>query len=454
MSRWKRARIPRLKGNFLRGFSLSDCPSQTFSWQVAQYCERLVETEEIDVIEAQEWEAPLYYLQLRRAFGLGPHKQPPCLIHLHSPTRLIFQHNQWDTSLTDFLPLSRREEYSIQAADGLICPSRYLANEAERLFSLKPGAVQVIPYPLGDTPAIERTPETWERNSVCYVGRIELRKGVVEWVDAAVQVAESRSDVRFDFVGSDTSLTGGAGASVREYLDQRIPRHLRPRFRFHGSQSREDLLRTLATVSLAVVPSQWDNLPFTCIEAMSTGLPVLASPNGGMAELIADGESGWIASDATPAGLARSLRLALDTSGIRRAAMGAQASLTARRLCSNESILRRHLELRSQLARDGATKSFQVPGFGVAEEGRTGMGVVVTCMDRPELLQECLASVREQTAPAKMMVAVINERHRAAVGVLDRVQPIYVSTSSSEAARKRGANELLAAIPDCAAWHF
>ena len=129
----------------LRGFSLSDCPSQTFSWQVAQYCERLVETEEIDVIEAQEWEAPLYYLQLRRAFGLGPHKQPPCLIHLHSPTRLIFQHNQWDTSLTDFLPLSRREEYSIQAADGLICPSRYLANEAERLYSLKPGAVQVIP---------------------------------------------------------------------------------------------------------------------------------------------------------------------------------------------------------------------------------------------------------------------------------------------------------------------
>ena len=43
---------------------------QCFSWQAALLTEQLVEEEGIDIIEAQEYEAPLYYFQLRRALGL------------------------------------------------------------------------------------------------------------------------------------------------------------------------------------------------------------------------------------------------------------------------------------------------------------------------------------------------------------------------------------------------
>src|SRR6185312_16302863 len=117
----------------------------------------------------------------------------------------------------------------------------------------------------------------------------------------------------FDFIGSDTSLDGGPGRSVRDYLNGRIPRLLRRRFRFHGSMSREKLIGVLSKSPLAVVPSQWENLPYSCIEAMCTGLPVLVSPTGGMAELIADNESGWVAPETTPAGLASALRRFLDT---------------------------------------------------------------------------------------------------------------------------------------------
>src|SRR4029450_5985049 len=79
-----------------RGLLASSFPSQAFSWQAALLAERLIENEGIDVVEAQEWEAPLYYLQLRRALNLGPARRPPGVIHLHSPSERIFAAKQCD----------------------------------------------------------------------------------------------------------------------------------------------------------------------------------------------------------------------------------------------------------------------------------------------------------------------------------------------------------------------
>jgi glycosyltransferase involved in cell wall biosynthesis len=354
----------------LRLLAGSDCPSQLFSWQAARYAERLIESEPIDIIEAQEWEAPLYYLQVRRALGLGPSRRPPCIVHLHSPSQMIFQFNEWDQTLTDVQPLLRFEEFSIRNADALLCPSHYLAQGVANLFDLDASRIEVIPYPMGiETPVLERKPEVWARNAICFVGRLELRKGVVEWVDAAIQIASTEPSnlhpVSFDFFGSDTSLSGGMGASVLQSLRRRIPRALRHRFCFHGSRTRDQLLRALAQVAVAVVPSRWENFPFTCIEAMSTGLPILASPNGGMAEMIVDNESGWIAADATADGLADALRRVLATTPAQRAAMGRRAAESIRQLCGNVSIVARQIAFRRQVAATPTVKRLptSVPGI-------------------------------------------------------------------------------------------
>src|ERR1700722_8678764 len=146
----------------LKQLASSTCPTQLFSWQAARYVEALLEREHIDAIEAQEWEAPLYYLLARRAAGLGPKQQPPCIVHLHSPSQMIFEYNEWDQTLTDFLPLSRFEEYTIRSADALLCPSRYLAQQVTDLFDLGPNRVEVIPYAMGvETPVLPRSPEVW-----------------------------------------------------------------------------------------------------------------------------------------------------------------------------------------------------------------------------------------------------------------------------------------------------
>lgn len=391
--------------------------AQRFALQSAALIERLVSTEEIDVIEAQEYDAPLHIYQLRRALGLGPPRLPPCIIQLHSPSEFIFRHNEWDMGSRDFQMRKRSEDFSIGTADALLCPSRYLSRQAEAHYGLPDGRITVLPLPIGETAEQHRPLASWEAGVICYVGRLEPRKGVIEWVEAAVAVAEDHPEARFEFVGADLPYTNGR--TVKQHLLARIPRRLRHRFTFHGSRPREDVMAILGRSCAAAVPSRWENFPNTCIEAMCTGTPVIATREGGMAEMIEDGQSGWLAARADPAGLAEALRRALATPPRRRAEMGACASRRIRAMCDNARTLTAQLAFRREVAERGACRSLALPPTLPwarqrldhvrpavrPKEERRGCGIVVTC--RGDGLDRALAHVSAQQEPPTAVVVVV-----------------------------------------------
>ncbi len=385
-------------------------PAQAFAWQAALRAEALVASEGVDVIEAQEWEAPLYYLQLRRALGLGPAQRPPCLVHIHSPSERIFAANGWDTTVADYAPAAALEEYCITTADAVLAPSRFVADETMARYGLDPALVTVVPYPRGDVPVMARTTQVWTAGSICHVGRLELRKGVLEWAEAIAMVAADHPDLRFDFVGGDTPVHVTGGPTVGRAMLARLPRRVRGQVRFHGTRDRAGVLDVLAGARVAVVPSRWENFPYSCIESMSTGLPVIASPNGGMREMLSDGESGWIAPDVTPAGLAQALRRALATPVAARQQMGTAAAAAIRRLCDNDTIVGRHLELKSRLARLGVRRGAALDSPAPARASQDtpavdGIAVVVAGGADGGARERCLASLRAQTlAPAAVRV--------------------------------------------------
>jgi glycogen synthase len=414
------------------GLLTSSCPAQSFSWQAAFVAEQLVADEGIDVIEAQEWEAPLYYFQLRRALRLGPPRQPPCVVHLHSPSEQIFTANGWDKTITDYAPIAAMEAYCIAAADAVLAPSRYVADQAIARYAIDARDVHVIPYPLGEALPVRRAPEAWSRDTICHVGRLEPRKGVIEWAEAVAMVSAEHAGLRADFVGGDTPLHATGGQGVRHAMLDRVPRDARARFTFHGTRDRAGVGEILGTAFAAVVPSRWENFPYSCIEAMASGLPVVASPHGGMCELIVDGESGWIAADGSPKGLADALRRALATPAATREQMGAVAAATVRRVCDSSAIVARHLHLKGALTAAGASRSAQLPvrtlrdasAPAVADAGadaRRGLGVVVT--NRPAATpadtrpSACLTSLAAQTVPPAV-VTVSDAASDAATAML------------------------------------
>lgn len=401
-----------------KALSQSRFPSQCFSWQACLLAEKLVEEEGIDLIEAQDYDAPLYYFQLRRALGLGPKRKPPCFVHLHSPTEFIVQHNSWDLSLPNFLAAKRLEDFSIAAADALLCPSQYLARQAETHYGLTPGSIQVIPLPIGDTPKLERDAETWRNGAICYVGRLERRKGILEWIDAAVKVAEKYPAAQFEFIGEN--CLGTHRISGSDIIERRIPESLKGQFHFRGKQNRADLPQFLQRCRIAVVPSRWENFPNTCVEAMCSGLPVIASPEGGMVEMLRHGETGWIADTTSPESLATALIQALETPPEVLATMGNQATLAIHQMCDNSKIVQKQLEFRRQLVAQGANRSLCLPNNlpwakqpfddetarRTAEATAEGIAIVVTCFNDGQSLTSCLQSLRKQTQPATRVVVV------------------------------------------------
>ncbi|MEO5826745.1 MAG: glycosyltransferase family 4 protein [Gemmatimonadales bacterium] len=313
-----------------------------FADQVAELLEHLVLSEAIDVVEAPEYEAPLAPFQARRALGLGPHRTPPCVIHLHSPSELIATANGATALAASAAPIALLERYTIANADRLCCPSLYLAQQAERHFGLAPGIVEVIPCPFTAPTPLRRPESVWRDGTILFMGRLELRKGILEWVDAAVLLAAEHPSLRFEFAGSDhvDAQLGGT-----RNITRRIPTAMRSRFRFHDHQDAAGLAELLACARLVVVPSRWENFPYTCVEAMASGVPVIASPNGGMREMITHGVDGWIARTGAPHDMANAVReaLAVGPDGLAEAGRRAGESIT--QTCQPGSVVARHLRL-------------------------------------------------------------------------------------------------------------
>lgn len=336
---------PQLAEQSARALFQNNYPPQSFAWKTCQLAEKLIVEAGIDIVEGQEFEAPLYFLQLRRMLGLGPSPQPPIVVHLHTSTEIVARNNGSDIGHPFFQTAKRLEDFSITRADGLLCPSQFLASQITRQFQLADNAVRVIPLPVSEFPRQARNDGTWENGAICYVGRLEERKGVLEWIEGALSIARKNPKASFQFIGSNE--LGDNDISGPELLDRMIPADYRPRFNFLGEQQRSAIPALLAKARIAVVPSRWENFPNTCIEAMSSGLPVIATRTGGMAEMIEDSHSGWLVERADSQLLAAALQRALETAPQQLATMGAHAAEAIRRKCDTATVLDQHLQFRA-----------------------------------------------------------------------------------------------------------
>lgn len=350
---------PLMRSQVARALYGVEFPSQSFAWLAGSLAERLVEQEGIDVVEAQEYEAPLYYFQLRRALGLGPQRCPPCIVHLHSPTEFIVHHNEWDQALSRWQLLKRLEDYSILSADALLCPSRFLSRQVASHYNGRTRNIKIIPYPLGEVRTVERQAEVWSTGSICYVGRLEKRKGILEWIGAAVAIAEQDPSVRFEFIGANSLDPNPVLAE--ELLTRLVPRHVQARFVFRGAVDRGALPQLLTAARIAAVPSRWENFPNSCIETMASGLPVIISPAGGMTEMAVEGQTGWVAESAEKKELEKALKRALSTPPLKLAEMGATAAQSIRHLCDSQQILEHQIRFRSTVMRQEGTPAVHSP---------------------------------------------------------------------------------------------
>lgn len=111
---------------------------------------------------------------------------------------------------------------------------------------------------------------------------------------------------------------------------------------------RTDVADLLAASDFFLLPSVTEGLPLSLLEAMSQGLPALATPVGGIPEVIRDGEHGFLVPVHGDAELAAAMLRLLDDPALLRT-LGARARRRAQEEFSFERMTREYLELYGRL---------------------------------------------------------------------------------------------------------
>ena len=135
------------------------------------------------------------------------------------------------------------------------------------------------------------------RPVIMTLARLARQKGIEELIDAASGVPEA------------VFLVAGEGPE-RGVLEERVRvRGLGNRFRFLGH--RRDVPELLASCDVFVLPSLYEGLPVSVLEAMASGKPVVATRVGGTDEAVRDGVTGLLVPPSDSRALAEAIRLLL-----------------------------------------------------------------------------------------------------------------------------------------------
>lgn len=166
-----------------------------------------------------------------------------------------------------------------------------------------PEAVRIRP-PL-EVPANASTPPPGLAGrplKLLYVGRLQRFKGAIDLVEACMGLPLDEWELTM--LGADTA-TAPLGQSVRSTIEALCGDD--PRVRLEGPLPHEELQRAWAEHDLFVIPSRFEPWSNVAIEAMRAGLPILATPVGGPAEIVDPGVTGWHTDGIGPDALRRGL---------------------------------------------------------------------------------------------------------------------------------------------------
>ena len=162
------------------------------------------------------------------------------------------------------------------------------------------------------------------------VARLAEQKGQRFLVEAAARVPEAR----FAIVG-DGELRGDLERRTHEL-------GVADRVLFTGA--RDDVPDLLASFDVFAHPSLFEGLCLAVIEAQAAGVPVVATPVGGIRETVIDGETGLLVPPRDPDRLAQAIRRLLGDPGLARR-LAEEARRRVRERFSAERMVERTLAL-------------------------------------------------------------------------------------------------------------
>ncbi|MBE9031001.1 glycosyltransferase family 4 protein [filamentous cyanobacterium LEGE 11480] len=261
------------------------------------------------------------------AAGIGA-KFPelPMVLKLHTPSYMLrrvgrpplslsgkarfilggLRRGQWPQLTGETYDRQRDPEYhNALRAQEIAAPCNAIKDLVRTEWELNPVLCASVPYPYIPTPSLLDIPLDTSTQRVTFIGRLEIRKGILDLMRAIPLVLQQYPAAKFRFVGPAWP-SPQANLNMQEYLSQKLRRYAAS-LEFVGAVPLDRIPEYLAQTDICVFPSIWENFPLVCLESMAAGRGVVGSHAGGMAEMLDGGNAGLLIPPKQPKPLAEAL---------------------------------------------------------------------------------------------------------------------------------------------------
>jgi glycosyltransferase involved in cell wall biosynthesis len=168
------------------------------------------------------------------------------------------------------------------SVDYFLCPSQFLQNKFKEYGFNSNRLVLAYNCYYPEASIVRAVESVHSRNRyILYIGRLEKIKGIYTLIKSMA----IRKNIDLKFVG---------GGPEEQALRNLIAAECMSNVQLLGKQPKEKIIALIKNSEFLVCPSEWyENLPYSIVEAMEMGKPVIGSQMGGIPELVIDGETGY-----------------------------------------------------------------------------------------------------------------------------------------------------------------
>ncbi|MEO8368874.1 MAG: glycosyltransferase family 4 protein [Candidatus Solibacter sp.] len=177
---------------------------------------------------------------------------------------------------------------------------------------------------------------------IFFAGRMERRKGIHLCGEVVSQVLRDH-DAAFVFAGQDLF-----GYMEQTLLPSLKNQPLKGSVHYLGKLGLDEVRACVNASDIFLLPSLWENLPYSCLEAMAAGRAIVASAQGGVPELIQHGTNGLLATAGDAESFALAIKQLLNDSSL-RGQLGRAARQTVQENFTDERVARLSLDFYSSV---------------------------------------------------------------------------------------------------------
>ena len=239
----------------------------------------------------------------------------PVVVRLHGPWFLNGAFDDHKHGIHSRLRRQAWEGSGIRNCQFITAPSMEVLQAVRSHYRFTLAKSRVIPNPL-DSAAEECK---WDREycdpkRILFVGRFDRRKGGDVVLRVFAELASIYPNLTLTFVGPDIGIKGPdkKTLSFERFTHENLPEWCRSRIQFRGQMPHSELMSLRRKCFLTIVASQYEIMPYSVLEAMSLGCPIVATNVGGIPEMIQDRHNGLLVPSQDPSKMSAACKALLD----------------------------------------------------------------------------------------------------------------------------------------------